>query len=223
MIRLFLLLVSFWLFSSTALAQTVYVSDVFYVPVRSGAGNQFRIVHHGIRSGTQMTMLGESADKEWVHIKTDGGLEGWIPTQYVLKEQPARLQLTATQTRLAASNKNLEDLQNELKQLREEHQSLTRTSTDYIKERDQYSEELRKVKALSADAINLNERYRELLEKHELIQTNFDAIKAENDRLKSNQTINQWLFGAGLVVFGMILMLILPAFTRSKRRSDWVG
>jgi SH3 domain protein len=202
-------------------AQTVYVSDSFFVPLRSGAGAQFRIVHQGIRTGTQMTLLEEA--EEWSLIRTDGGLEGWIQNQYVLKEPPARQQLNATQARLTQATPKIAELENELKQLRGEHKDLSQLSDEQLKERDEYAEELRKIRALSSDAINLNQRYQDLLEKHELVQTDFDAVRAENDRLKSNQTINQWLFGAGLVVLGMILMLILPAFSRSKRHSDWVN
>lgn len=223
MIRYVLLLVGLWVFASGAMAQTVYISDVFFVPVRSGAGSQYRIVHQGIRSGTQMTLLGESSDGEWVNIRTDGGLEGWIPTQYLLREQPARMQLTAAQTKLAAATKRAEDLEAELKKLRAEHNSLAQTADSQVKESEQYAEELRKIRALSADSINLNQRYQDLLAKHDLMQTEFDAVRAENDRLKSNKTINQWMFGAGLVVFGMFLMLILPVFMRQKRHSDWVN
>jgi len=223
MTRYFLLLIGLWLFASNATAQTVYVSDVFFVPVRSGAGTQYRIVNQGIRSGTQMTLLGESSDGEWANIRTEGGLEGWIPTQYLLREQPARMQLTATQSKLAAATKRAEDLDAELKKLRAEHSTLAQSSNDQAKESEQYAEELRKIRALSADSINLNQRYQDLLAKHDLMQTEFDAVRAENDRLKSNKTINQWMFGAGLVVFGMFLMLILPAFVRQKRHSDWVN
>lgn len=223
MIRFVLLLVGLWVFASGAMAQTVYISDVFFVPVRSGAGSQYRIVHQGIRSGTQMTLLGESSDGEWVNIRTEGGLEGWIPTQYLLREQPARMQLTAAQTKLAAATKRVEDLEVELKKLRAEHNALAQTANSQAKESEQYAEELRKIRALSADSINLNQRYQDLLAKHDLVQTEFDAVRAENDRLKSNKTINQWMFGAGLVVFGMFLMLILPVFIRQKRHSDWVN
>lgn len=223
MIRYVLLFLSFWLFASSATAQTVYISDVFFVPVRSGAGPQYRIVHQGIRSGTQMTLLGESSDGEWVNIRTEGGLEGWIQTQYLLREQPARMQLTAAQTKLAAATKRADDLDAELKKLRTEHNSLAQSANNQAKESEQYSEELRKIRALSSDAINLNQRYQDLLAKHDLVQTEFDAVRAENDRLKSNKTINQWLFGAGLVVFGMFLMLILPVFVRRRRHSDWVN
>ena len=42
--------------SLTALAQDVrYVSDKQYIPLRSGAGSDYRIVHRGIPSGTLVT------------------------------------------------------------------------------------------------------------------------------------------------------------------------
>jgi len=223
MTRFLFILSCLWIFSASAAAQTVYVSDIVYVPVRSGPGTQYRIIHQGIRTGTQMTLLEESDDKDWSKIRTEGGLEGWIGAQHILREQPARMQLTAAQTKLTAATKKIEELENELKQVRTEHNTLSRKSSDLTNEKDQYAEELRKLRALSADAINLNERYQNLLEKHELIQTEFDAVRAENDQLKSNHTINQWMFGAGLVILGMILMLILPAFARQKRHSDWVN
>ena len=211
------------LLSAAAAAQTVYVSDVFFVPIRSGAGTQFRVVHQGLKSGTEMTRLEESEDKEWALVRTDGGVEGWIQTQYVATEAPARVQLGAAQTKLAAATKKIAELEEGLKSLQGEHSALAQTATDQVKERDQFAEELRQMRALSEDAVNLNQRYQDLLEKHELMQTEFDTVRAENDRLKANHTINQWMFGAGLVVFGMILMLILPAFSRPKRHSDWVN
>lgn len=229
MTRFLLIFSCFWIFSVTAVfsanaaAQTVYVSDIVYVPVRSGPGNQYRIVHQGIRTGTQMTLLEVSEDKEWTKIRTEGGLEGWMGSQHILREQPARMKLAATEAKLTASTTRIQELENELKQLRAEHSNLVRASNSLTSEKDQYAEELRKIRALSADAVNLNQRYQDLLEKHELIQTEFDAVQAENDQLKANQTINQWMFGAGLVILGMILMLILPAFARQKRHSDWVN
>ncbi|MEQ8801570.1 MAG: peptide-binding protein, partial [Haliea sp.] len=54
------------LLTETVQAQDVrYISDTQYVPVRSGAGNEFRIVHRGIPSGTRLTVSRVSEDGEW--------------------------------------------------------------------------------------------------------------------------------------------------------------
>ena len=50
----------------TAHAQdTQYISDMVLVPVRSGAGSEFRILNRGLPSGTALLVFGQSDDGEW--------------------------------------------------------------------------------------------------------------------------------------------------------------
>lgn len=210
------------LISVSSWGETRYISDVVLVPVRSGAGNEYRIIHSGIRSGTKMTVL-ENPEGDWAKIRTEGGMEGWVPKQYLSASPTAQLQLNAATSQLKAAMEKAQTLEEQLRTLQGEHKELAAQAKQQAQERDAYAEDLRELRALSADAVNLNQRYQELLARHELIQTEFDAIKAENDRLKSDQTINQWLFGAGLMILGMILMLILPSLRPKKRHSEWVG
>lgn len=209
--------------SVSSWAETRYISDVVLVPVRSGAGPQYRIIHSGIKSGTKMTVLEEDPTGEWAKIRTERGMEGWLPKQYLTSTPTAQLQLDQARATVAAAVKKAQTLEERLQTLQNEHQALSTQATKESQERDAFAEELRELKVLSADAVNLNQRYQELLARHEMIQTEFDAIKAENDRLKSDQTVNQWLFGAGLMILGMILMLVLPALRPKKRHSEWVG
>lgn len=223
MIKKLIPALAFVLISVSSWAETRYISDVVLVPVRSGAGNQYRIIHSGIPSGTQMTVLEEDSSGDWAKIRTQRGMEGWVPKQYLTATPTAQLQLDQAKATVAAAVQKAQTLEERLQTLQNEHKNLTTQATRASQERDAYAEELRELKALSADAVNLNQRYQELLTRHEMIQTEFDAINAENDRLKSDQTVNQWLFGAGLMILGMILMLILPALRPKKRHSEWVG
>ena len=61
------------------------------VPVRSGAGANYRIVNRGLPSGTALLVFDQSEDGEWAEIETRGGTRGWIPTQYLQKDPPAGL------------------------------------------------------------------------------------------------------------------------------------
>lgn len=202
-------------------AQTRYITDVTYVPIRSGPGNQFRILHHGLKSGTRMTLLETPADSDWSKVKTSGGIEGWVRTQYLISDPTAQQQLNETRSELNATRQEVTRLTGELSALQSEHTTLNNQAIQLTQERDQCAEELRELKTLSADAVNLNQRYQDLLAKHEMMNTEFDAVRAENDRLRSDKTISQWLFGAGLLFAGMILMIILPRLKPKKRHSDW--
>jgi len=82
--------------ANTAQSQDIrYVSDTNTVPLRSGAGNEFRIVHRGIPSGTKLTVARNSADGVWSEITTERGTSGWIRSQYLMAEKPAKLKLDA--------------------------------------------------------------------------------------------------------------------------------
>ncbi len=205
--------------SSISAAETAYVSDVILVPVRSGAGTQFRIVHAGLPSGTRVQVM--EVDGDWSRITTDNGLEGWTRNQYLSKQPTARIQLTQleqkharVQEQNAALSAKANELQRDNKQLQDQVAQLQQTAGNA-------TEELGEIKALSADAINLNRRHQELLEQHQILQTEIDTLRAKNDRLESDQTVNQWLYGAGLVLFGIFLSIILPALKPKKRFSDW--
>ena len=204
-------------------AETRYISDVLYVPIRSGPGNEFRFIQKALRSGTSMELLEVDESGDWSKVVLNNGTEGWVRTQYIQDNPTAKLLLAEAQTKLNKALGELETLNGELQELKESHGQLQQTAENQSSERDHFAKELKELKALSADAVNLNTRYQNLVADHELMRTECDSLRAENDRLKSDKQINQWLFGAGLVVLGMILMLVLPAFRPKRRSTEWAN
>ena len=88
--------------TSAALAQSVrYVSDTQYIPLRSGPGNEFRITHRGIPSGTRLTVARASEDGLFTEITTAKGTTGWIRTQYLMSELPAQVKLVTAEQKAA--------------------------------------------------------------------------------------------------------------------------
>ncbi len=210
--------------SSWAHAQsTQYVSDVVHVPVRSGAGNQYRIIFSNLRSGAAVTVLSQSEGGEWSQIRLASGTEGWVPSQYLTAKPTAGMQLENAQARLATATNRIAALEEELATMKREHGELSGLTAQQQSEGEACAEELKNLKVLSAGAVNLNERHRDLLAKYEMMQTERDSLRAENDQLKADRTVSQWLFGAGLLFAGMVLMLVLPALKPAKRNSDWVN
>ena len=54
--------------TTIAAQETQYISDMVLVPVRSGAGSQFRIVNRGLPSGTALLVYAQSDDGEWLSL-----------------------------------------------------------------------------------------------------------------------------------------------------------
>ena len=60
-------------------AQTRYITDINYVPMRTGPGNEYRIIHRGLRTGTALVLLEENAGNGFSRVR-NGEQEGFVPT-----------------------------------------------------------------------------------------------------------------------------------------------
>lgn len=222
---LFASLVSASLFCSApavySQGDTRYITDILYVPLRSGQGNEYRIVNKGLRSGTQLTFIAEGDTDEWIKVRTTDGVEGWIRSQYLQSEETANRQLSRTQAELAQLQATNNRLSKEAAELREQVSTLTASTDASQSAQAEMAAELQEIKTLSAGAIDMGHRYTELLQQHQLLQTENDVLTAENEGLKSDTSIKYMLYGAGLVLLGVLLALILPVIIPRKRHSEW--
>lgn len=198
-----------------------YVSDILYVPMRSGAGNQFRIVNSALRSGTHLKFIEENEDGSWAKVALDDGTEGWIPTQYLIDEPTGRMRLTEAEAKVARLEQANQELAQKNEQLLAENNRLQNMATNTSTERDAMARELQNIKEISREELLLKENNTELQERNQVLQTERDALVAENEILRSDQKMDYMLYGAGLVLLGIILTLIVPALVPKKGYSEW--
>lgn len=207
--------------ASNSWAQTRYITDSLMVPVRSGPGNEFRIINSRIRSGTRMQLLDEPAG-DWAQVKLPAGTEGWIRKQYLQSSPVAQTLLESAQAKQAQAEATLAAKTQELTALQAQHADLKKISGHVQGEHASLSAEYQNLKILSEDAVNLSSRYRDLLAEHEVLLTQHDALKAENDNLRSDQTVSHGLYAIALLLAGMLLAIVLPMFRPRKRYSDQI-
>lgn len=201
------------LISAAGFAADKYVSDTIYIPVRSDKNPQASVLQQGVPSGTKLNFIREETGTDnalWSLVTTPQGTEGWVRSQNIIDKPTAALQLAA----LSNSSRDLLALQTENAQLKEqlakaqqEHQQLL---TD--------TEDLRQA---ATTAFNLEEEHQRMLKDNQLLQTHADVLKAENEKLKTTDHFNQWIYGGGLMLGGVFLSFILQAVGRRKRRSEW--
>lgn len=203
--------------------ETRYISDQLFVPLRSGQGNQYRIIHRGLPSGTAVKFIEQSEDGEWSLVEVKNGEQGWIRNQYLLETPTASVQLERNQAELAKLRTDYANLQNDYRELSGDKSSVLNNLSSLTAQRDQLAKELADIKQLSSGAVELNERYQSLLEKHQMLQTEADILKASNQRLQSDKTYNQWIFGASILGVGMLFTLLIQGLSGRKRKSEWIN
>ena len=207
--------------SLTWAEETAYVTDVLYVPIRSGATNQHRIINKGLKSGSVLKVIETNSENTWSKIRTANGSVGWIQNQYLIKNQTAGLKLSSVEKKLSANTESLATAQENINILTNKLNHETQAHQQCLEDKTSISLELQKIQSISSGAIEMDKRYQELLEQHQIIQTKYDTVLAENSGLRTDQRLSFLLYGAGLIMLGMLLMILLPMLKPKRRFSEW--
>lgn len=204
---------------SVAQARTVWVDDKLYLPVRSGAGTQFRIIENAVPSGTplQVIEVGDSYTK----VRTPRGNEGWVSSQYLSNQPIAADRLKTVTQQLEQARSELSQAREQLASVTEERNNLQSSESDLSNPSEELQEELQRIQNIASDSINLERRNRELREENQKIRNDLEVLTAENERLEASKDSDFMLLGAGLVLGGVLLALLVPMLKPTRKTDNW--
>ncbi|KAF0809180.1 hypothetical protein A167_02094 [Alcanivorax sp. S71-1-4] len=205
---------------ATAQAAPGWIGDSIYVPVRAGAGTGFRIVHRGLRSGTQVDVLKWDTGADWVQIRV-GDTEGWVEEQYMSRQPIARIQLERAQQRVQNLERELAEVRSALNEVSTERDRFSEQATELNQNLNARGEELEQLQQVAADPLRLDRANRKLNEDLSLLRTELDQVKAENALLRNDRTFQGWLF-ALLTIFGGMTLGWYFKSRASRQRTSWV-
>ena len=112
----------FVFFTNSVQAESMYVSDILSVTVRTGQGASHKIIAI-IKSGQKVEAL-EKGD-EYTLVRLQNGKEGWVLTRYLDSGMPKAIQLAALQTKYANISARAEALREENDSLKSENKKLS--------------------------------------------------------------------------------------------------
>ena len=213
-----LLMILLALLSANAPAQTTrYVTDQLKLEVRSGPSTGHRIVRM-LDSGTPVTILETSEGDSRVQV--DGSGEGWILARYLMDEPAARTQLDAALSAVERIRTENETLSSELAEVRSAGQTVTSARNELEQQNQQLSTELAEIRRTAAATLAIEEQNQELQVKVVEMEREMQLARQENATLGDRRDRDWFVAGAGVLLGGMILGLVLPRM-RWKKRRGW--
>ncbi len=215
-----LVLALFW--SQPTWAQTDenrWVTDKFEVTMRTGKSTQQNIVRM-LASGTRVELLERDDAAGYSRVRTSGGAEGWVLNRYLLRSPPARVTLPGIQERLNASEQRQRALQSENRELEQARTDLQRRINQLESSGSDLQTELSDIRRLSANAIQIDEQNQQLRQRMAETERALADVQAENQRLASKAQRDWFIVGAGVLLVGIALGIILPRI-RWRRKSSW--
>ena len=200
-------------------AETRFISDVLYVPLRSGPSGEHRIIHRGLPSGVALEVIEEDESGRFTQVRTESGIEGWVPSQYLQNEPIARNKLAQAEAEIERLESMLAgDTSTLAAELEEARNEAARNAESAATVRA-LEAELEEIRRVSASAIATQEENLKLSEAHAELRRERDDLVAQTEELQGDVELRWMLVGGGMVLAGLLIGVWVGS--RSRRRRSW--
>lgn len=189
---------------------TRYVDDTLVIVMRAGNGKQYKVIRN-LTSGTPLQVIETSGD--YSRVRTGNGTEGWVRNQYLSKEPIAR-------DKLKEANQQLAKLTAQNNELKKELNTTTKENADLSKENSELKSQVQNFRTVAAKPLKIQEDNQSLVKTNVSLENDKQMLQQEVQMLRDQSDKRWFLAGAGVLLCGMFLGLIIPRMRR-RRKSDW--
>lgn len=190
------------LFSIAVHAETMYVSDVLKLTLRTGPSTENKILAV-IQSGQVMDVV--EPGEEWSRVKLPNGKEGWVLSRYLTPEETNNIKLE----QLQAKHKNLTaqaaTLLEENTELKAKNTELSASFENMQKQLAKSRSDYKALKTESAEFVALKSNYERTAS--QLAEQTAKAKKLDEQlaRLEMGAYIKWFLAGSGVLLLGFLI------------------
>lgn len=204
--------------STVHAANYQYVSDKLVITLRNGQGNSYQILKT-LPTGTRLDVL-ESTEAGYSRVRTSDGTEGWVRSQYLMDEPTAAMQLDEATRKLNILQDETEKLRNALSEVQAERAELTTQRDELLSKLKEAQSRLDHLNEVAARPIVLDKENRELQQKNVALEKELQILNQENQALKDRAKREWFIAGAGVLLGGLLLGLLIPRI-RWRKQSSW--
>ncbi|MCG7866186.1 MAG: hypothetical protein B6D70_12380 [gamma proteobacterium symbiont of Stewartia floridana] len=214
-----LLLALLLLFPLLVQAKTLYVTDTFQITMRSGESTSHRIMRM-LNSGTALDVLSTNPESGYTKVRV-GGSQGFVLTRQLMNEPSARAQLGTLRKEIDELKAAPGELRSKLIDLQKNHRELLGNHKSLQKVKDKQEQELQSIQRTASNAIRISNERNELVKQVAALTREVEELKQDNRDLSNEATRDWFLIGAGVIIAGILIGLILPHLRFQRRRNSW--
>jgi len=189
-------------------AETRYVSDLLVITIRSTPANNAETLTTA-KTGEALEVL--EVLKDYLHVRTEKGVEGYVRSQYVSADLPKAEQIERLSNENAKLQQQITELSNNLTDSRTNGATLGNTE----KELARIQEEYKALQTSSANVLQVTRERDQLLQENSDLVAQMAQLKEENTLYLRTGVIKWFLAGASVLFIGWLLGKI----SRKKKRG----
>jgi SH3 domain protein len=200
----------------SAFGETVWVSDQFEVMLRTGPSTT-NAIERMLSSGTELEFIEEDAETGYSRVMTRGGTEGWVLSRYLMSEPAAREQLATLTQQLTDASAEGASMGSQLEGIRNEHEAAKVRIEELERDKADMQAEIDKIRRTAANVLAIDKQNMNLQQQLTDAEITVSILEQENDQLSSRTTRNWFITGALVLFGGVLLGLLLPRLSWSRR------
>ncbi len=205
-------------------AESKYVIPSAEIPVRRGQANDYKIVAL-VSDGTKVEVIERGDSYSLIRLENDK--QGWILTRFLSDDPP----LTKVVEALTSENEEikLKEQQSAQELLMQEQQSAQKQEKlsqalalveqqleTTAAQRDEITASFEKLTKDTANVVEIKKKLANTINENKSIKQKLSSLTRENEELKSDDRLNWFLAGGGVLLLGIIIGKIT---TRSRKRK----
>ena len=207
-------LLTVWLFSVNSWAKTLYVSDTNLEAIlRSGPDVSYRIIAE-LPIGTKLTML--RVENGWAEVSLADGRTGWTLERYLSDRLPWKF----TAEKLAKEKERLESqiskIETNSRELRQENDRLEQELASLKQNLEITSKQHEALKMGATNYLGLQKAHEKLASELPELKQTLAEVQRAYGKLESYSNMRWFLYGAGVMLLGWLLGVIIGG--RRRRR-----
>ncbi len=201
-------------------AESRYVTDQFKITLRSGESPTHKI-QRMLPSGSKLELLRSNPKTGYSQVRARDGKTGYVLTRQLLKIPVARDRLVSAEKRLKELLQEPGKLSAKLAALQSEFATLQSSHNGLSEEKERLDKELETIRRTASNAIRISNERNELRKQVARLTHQVEELKQENRELSNNSKQKWFMIGAGIIILGIVIGLILPHLRFQRRKNSW--
>lgn len=215
-LRLTVLTLALLASSAVSAADVRYVSDHLIVSVRDRQGNASNVLEY-VPTGTRLELV--QRDGDYTEVRTPKGNQGWVRDNYLQEEPVAKDRLADAERQIERLKAERQALQQRIAKLAGERKALAEENRKLTGGSKELEAELNRLRTVAARPLELSNENRDLQARLSELTDEANQLRGSNATLQDRYYRDWFLAGAGVLLAGLLLGVLLPRLRR--RSSGW--
>ncbi len=213
------LLISAALFSTSSLAQDLYITDQFEVTLRSGTSTSNSIIAM-LKSGQKVELLEQDVATRYSLVQTEDGKKGYVLTRYLDEQASGRERFNNLQQQADQLKATISQLKKQLSEFKSTKQGDDKSISQLQADLAGTRKALADLREATSDTVRVLEQNENLQTRINVLESEKKILTDENLQYKDRTAMDWFIRGAGVSLAAFLIGIIVTRI-RWKKRDSW--